>query len=248
MYLCTTPEASEEAGGTRDDRCIWPMCGVIDATARMGGRIRSLWVPGSPMFPARPSACGTKPSEDTNFTGPTSSCTATIRPCTKSAPLRRRKAGPPSATSEPGMSISIGEMRDMPRKIKPQKVEPFFGRIFLLGLPPLRSGHPPERAVERGKDHAFPSIANAAPHGLRVVLQTLSIDQLLRASTGDTVRTGGTRANGPSAHRPSTLASRRRQAGARGSSWTTSSAKIRAGLKTCLSDWLAFPSCPCRSL
>ena len=42
MYLCTTLEASEEAGGTRDDRRIWPMCGVIDATARMGGRIRSL--------------------------------------------------------------------------------------------------------------------------------------------------------------------------------------------------------------
>ena len=42
MYLCTTLEASEEAGGTRDDRRIWPMCGVIDATARMGGRIQSL--------------------------------------------------------------------------------------------------------------------------------------------------------------------------------------------------------------
>lgn len=42
MYLCTALEASEEAGGTQEDRRVWPMCGVIDATARMGGRIRSL--------------------------------------------------------------------------------------------------------------------------------------------------------------------------------------------------------------
>lgn len=42
MYLCAALEASEEAGGTLDDRRVWPMCGVIDATARMGGRIRSL--------------------------------------------------------------------------------------------------------------------------------------------------------------------------------------------------------------
>ena len=42
MYLCTALEASEEAGGTLADRRVWPMCGVIDATARMGGRIRSL--------------------------------------------------------------------------------------------------------------------------------------------------------------------------------------------------------------
>ena len=42
MYLCTTLEASGEDGGTRGGLHIWPMCGVIDATARMGGRIRSL--------------------------------------------------------------------------------------------------------------------------------------------------------------------------------------------------------------
>ncbi len=42
MYLCAALEASEEAGGTRGNFVSWPMCGVIDATARMGGRIRSL--------------------------------------------------------------------------------------------------------------------------------------------------------------------------------------------------------------
>lgn len=42
MYLCSELEASEEAEGTGETAARWPMCGVIDATARMGGRIRSL--------------------------------------------------------------------------------------------------------------------------------------------------------------------------------------------------------------
>lgn len=42
MYLCAELEASEQAGGTRGEFARWPMCGVIDASARMGGRIRSL--------------------------------------------------------------------------------------------------------------------------------------------------------------------------------------------------------------
>ncbi|MFQ8738427.1 MAG: hypothetical protein ACLSAH_22465 [Bilophila wadsworthia] len=42
MYLCTRLEASEEADGTGGRAKSWPMCGVIDATARMGGRIQSL--------------------------------------------------------------------------------------------------------------------------------------------------------------------------------------------------------------
>lgn len=42
MYLCAELEASEDANGTGGVRRIWPMCGVLDATARMGGRVRSL--------------------------------------------------------------------------------------------------------------------------------------------------------------------------------------------------------------
>ncbi len=42
MYLCSRLEASGEADGIRGDAVSWPMCGVIDATARMGDRIRSL--------------------------------------------------------------------------------------------------------------------------------------------------------------------------------------------------------------
>ncbi len=42
MYLCTSLEASDDADGTGESRRSWPMCGVLDATARMGGRIRSL--------------------------------------------------------------------------------------------------------------------------------------------------------------------------------------------------------------
>lgn len=42
MYLCTRLEASEEADSTGGRAKSWPMCGVIDATARMGGRIQSL--------------------------------------------------------------------------------------------------------------------------------------------------------------------------------------------------------------
>ena len=96
-----------------------------------------------PCSPARPSVCGTKPSEDTNFTGPTSSCTATIRPCTKSAPAQAsKKPGSPSATSEPGMSISIGEMRDMPRKAKPPKA----GKLLRKDFPPLGPPPPPVRS------------------------------------------------------------------------------------------------------
>ena len=42
MYLCTRLEASEGKGGKGGRTASWPMCGVIDATARMGGRIQSL--------------------------------------------------------------------------------------------------------------------------------------------------------------------------------------------------------------
>ena len=44
IYLCATLELSEKAGGASAGRdCIsWPMCGVIEATARMGDRVRSL--------------------------------------------------------------------------------------------------------------------------------------------------------------------------------------------------------------
>lgn len=42
MYLCAALEASETDGGTGSGLVRWPMCGVIDATARMDGRIRSL--------------------------------------------------------------------------------------------------------------------------------------------------------------------------------------------------------------
>ena len=42
MYLCAALEASEEDGGAGSRLVRRPMCGVIDATARMGGRIRSL--------------------------------------------------------------------------------------------------------------------------------------------------------------------------------------------------------------
>lgn len=42
MYLCANLEAAAEADGTQGDFISWPMCGVIDASARMGGRIRSL--------------------------------------------------------------------------------------------------------------------------------------------------------------------------------------------------------------
>lgn len=42
MYLCAELEASEDANGAGEARRSWPMCGVLDATARMSGRIRSL--------------------------------------------------------------------------------------------------------------------------------------------------------------------------------------------------------------
>ena len=42
IYLCTCLEASEGKDGKGERTASWPMCGVIDATARMGGRIQSL--------------------------------------------------------------------------------------------------------------------------------------------------------------------------------------------------------------
>lgn len=42
MYLCTQLEASEGRGGKGGRTASWPMYGVIDATARMGGHIQSL--------------------------------------------------------------------------------------------------------------------------------------------------------------------------------------------------------------
>lgn len=42
MYLCTALEVSEPADGTEKKIVSRPMCGVIDATARMGERVRSL--------------------------------------------------------------------------------------------------------------------------------------------------------------------------------------------------------------
>ncbi len=42
MYLCGTLEASDEGAGTGGNVVRRPMCGVIDATARMGGQVRSL--------------------------------------------------------------------------------------------------------------------------------------------------------------------------------------------------------------
>ncbi|MCL2887672.1 MAG: cobyrinate a,c-diamide synthase [Betaproteobacteria bacterium] len=42
MYLCATLEISAKTGGAAGAFISWPMCGVIEATARMGDRIRSL--------------------------------------------------------------------------------------------------------------------------------------------------------------------------------------------------------------
>ncbi|MFQ9491315.1 MAG: hypothetical protein ACLR0N_10610 [Bilophila wadsworthia] len=92
MYLCTTLEASEEAGARGTTAASGP-CAALSMPRRAWAGASVPWVPEASMPPARPSACGTKPSEDTNFTGPTSSCTATIRPRTKSAPAQASKAG-----------------------------------------------------------------------------------------------------------------------------------------------------------
>lgn len=42
MYLCTALEISEKPDGIGGAFISWPMCGAIEATARMGDRIRSL--------------------------------------------------------------------------------------------------------------------------------------------------------------------------------------------------------------
>ena len=39
MYLCTPARSLRGKGGKGGRTASWPMCGVIDATARMGGRI-----------------------------------------------------------------------------------------------------------------------------------------------------------------------------------------------------------------
>ena len=184
MYLCTTLEASEEAGGTRDDRRIWPMCGVIDATARMGGRIRSLGYREASMLSGAPFGLRHETFRGHEFHWSDIELHRDYPPLYE---VRSRKSRSPSAQRRAGLVIHLyWGNEDMPEeKIKPQKREPFFGRIFLPSAHlPLRSGHPPERAVKRGKDHAFPSIANCLTHGLRVVLRDDPfIDQLLRGGT-----------------------------------------------------------------
>ena len=42
MYLCSGLEAAAEGHGLDGERRIWPMCGVLEATARMGQGLRSL--------------------------------------------------------------------------------------------------------------------------------------------------------------------------------------------------------------
>ncbi len=58
MYLCDRLEASEEADGTGGKTKSWPMCGVIDATARMGGRIQSLGYREATMLGGAPFGLG----------------------------------------------------------------------------------------------------------------------------------------------------------------------------------------------
>ena len=36
MYLCAGLEAAAEGHGLDGERRVWPMCGVLEATARMG--------------------------------------------------------------------------------------------------------------------------------------------------------------------------------------------------------------------
>lgn len=42
MYLCAGLEAAAEGHGLDGERRVWPMCGVLEATARMGQGLRSL--------------------------------------------------------------------------------------------------------------------------------------------------------------------------------------------------------------
>ncbi|WP_415965486.1 cobyrinate a,c-diamide synthase, partial [Desulfovibrio piger] len=42
MYLCSGLEAAAEGHGLDGERRVWPMCGVLEATARMGRGLRSL--------------------------------------------------------------------------------------------------------------------------------------------------------------------------------------------------------------
>lgn len=42
MYLCRELEAAADGHGLEGERRVWPMCGVLDATARMGQGLRSL--------------------------------------------------------------------------------------------------------------------------------------------------------------------------------------------------------------
>lgn len=42
MYLCSGLEAAAEGHGLDGERRVWPMCGVLEATARMGQGLRSL--------------------------------------------------------------------------------------------------------------------------------------------------------------------------------------------------------------
>ena len=234
-----------------------PMCGVIDATARMGGRIRSLGYREASTLSGAPFGLRHETFRGHEFHW--SDARVAPRPPPPPGdrsphPLRRRKSRGRLRQRQSRVCPSlIGEMRDMPRKAKPPKAGELLRKGFPLPRPTSPSGqvillNGPSSAGKTTLSQALQTRLHAV-YGL--CCMTLSVDQLLRASTGGygsvlagLAQTGlplmGTKFSMP--------ASRRRQKRARGSSWTTSSAKIRAGLKTCSSNWQAFPSCPCRSL
>ena len=186
MYLCTTLEASEEAGGTRDDRRIWPMCGVIDATARMGGRIRSLGYREASMLSGAPFGLRHETFRGHEFHW------SDIELHRDYPPLYevRTRSGVEKA------GVAFGNVRA--------------GYVHLYWG---NEGHAEEgQAPKSGKtsSEGFSSPRPTSPSGQVILLNgpssagktTLSQASAAEGEHGGIrVRTGGTRANGPAAHR-----------------------------------------------
>ena len=136
-------EADVHGGGRAKS---WPMCGVIDATARMGGRIQSLGYREVTMLGDAPFGLGGDVfRSQPNSTGRTLSCTAATRRCTPYA----QHPGTPIPASPPGMcapAMSICTGATPARRITPDDPRP------RTSPPAVPNTEPPARA--RPKQHA----------------------------------------------------------------------------------------------
>ena len=250
MYLCTRLEASEEADGTGGRAKSWPMCGVIDATARMGGRIQSLGYREVTMLGDAPFGLGGDVFRGHEFhwsdielhrgyaplyavrtaSGHADSGIAAGNVRASYVHLYWGNTGEANYAGRPAPS-DFTACRPEHRAARPGEAKATcenIGQVILLNGPSSAGKTTLAKAL---RDRLY------AMHGICSLM--LSIDQLLRSATGghESVLDGLERTGLPfiesfhAEHGPSS---------------TMSSARIPDGSRICLGGWKPSPCCPSR--